>query len=272
MAPVPVSLSGAKETLLATVYGRAVDATSPHPILGDAMSADLVDRLDYDFGRAGVSPVVAASIAARAKFFDHWTRDFVERHPGSTVLHLAAGLDTRLWRVDPGPDVRWYDVDFPEVIELRRQLLPERAGCRLLGAAITADGSWLPDIDPDPPVLVVAEGLTMYLEPDEGHTLFRRITDHFRGGELVFDTHSSLAVRWGRFNPAVRAAGATLRWGVDDPREIERANARLRLLEAQDALSAPGVEELPRPTRLVATLTRPLPGLRHLGMYLRFGF
>lgn len=271
MAKVAVDLSGAMETLLITLYGRALDTRRPDPILDDQMALYVVNRIDYDFRRIKINSAIAASVAARAKFLDGWTQAYLEANPAATVLHLAAGLDSRCWRVRPGPDVRWFDVDQPEVIELRRQLYPERSNYRLVASSVTADG-WLDSLPPDPPVLVLAEGLSMYLTREEGHELFRRITDHFASGELAFDSHNSTAIRLQRLNPALRSVDATLRWGVDDPYELERAVPRLQLIEAVNSLSAPGAERLPWPSRLAAAALEPFPRLRNLGTYLRYAF
>jgi len=179
MAQVRVRLSEAQETLLVTLCGRAWDARARQPILGDTMAAAAVEQMDYDFRRAKVNPRVAASVAVRAKQFDDWTAEFLAEHDQAIVVHLAAGLDTRVWRVNPGPGVTWYDVDYPEVIALRSTLYPERGHYHMIGSSVTAP-SWLAQVPADRPTLIVAEGLTMYLKPEEGHELMRRLTGHLR--------------------------------------------------------------------------------------------
>ena len=114
-----------KETLLATLYGRALESRSANPILRDEMAEDAVRRIDYDFDRLKVDTL---SIAMRARQFDLWTAEFLGGHPNAVVLHLGCGLDSRVFRLDPSPAVSWFDVDFPDVIELRRRLYPQRAG------------------------------------------------------------------------------------------------------------------------------------------------
>ena len=123
-----ITLSGAQETLLATLYGRAVDSRSPDSVLHDHAAREAVERVAYDFGRTGMTDTTAVGIALRAKQLDDWTVEFLAEHQKATVLHLACGLDTRVQRLDPPPSVRWLDVDYPEVIELRRRLLPEPSG------------------------------------------------------------------------------------------------------------------------------------------------
>ena len=99
----------------------------------------------------------------RAKAFDDWTSPFIDRHPDAIVLHLGCGLDSRVFRVDPPAAVSWFDVDLPEVIELRRRLYPARDdGYRLIGASVT-DLGWLREMPRDRPAMVVAEGLMPYL-------------------------------------------------------------------------------------------------------------
>ena len=71
--------------------------------------------------------------------------------------------------------------------------------------------------------MVVAEGLTMYLDPAAGHALFRRIVEHFPSGEVFFDAYSKLGIKLQKTNAIVRRAKATLRWGIDDPRELAAA-------------------------------------------------
>ena len=80
----------------------------------------------------------------RARQFDLWTVDYLAGHPDAVVLHLGCGLDSRVYRLDPPPAVSWFDVDFPDVIELRRRLYPERAGYQTIGSSL-ADLGWVAD-------------------------------------------------------------------------------------------------------------------------------
>ena len=198
MTQVKVQLTDAMETSLIMLYGLAMDAHAKPTILGDTLAAQAFEKVDYDFTRL-TTPLISAknvrtSVAARAKHFDTWTTEFLAAHDQATVLQLGAGLDPRVWRVDPGPEVEWYDIDFPGVVEARGKLFPERANYRMIASSVT-DPEWLDQIPADRPVLVIAQGLTMYLRPVEGHALFRRITDRFARGTLVLDTHNWLGVR-----------------------------------------------------------------------------
>ena len=122
-----VHLTKEKETLLATLYARALESQSPNPILRDEMAEDAVRHIDYDFDRLKVDTL---SIAMRARQFDSWTTEYLADHPDAVVLHLGCGLDSRVYRINPPPGVRWLDVDFPEVIELRRRVYPSDLGTK----------------------------------------------------------------------------------------------------------------------------------------------
>ncbi|WP_019549436.1 class I SAM-dependent methyltransferase [Streptomyces sulphureus] len=229
-----VPLTGAAATLLAPLYARALDASSPHPMLADSTAPELVQKIEYDFGALGMRPSNAVGVALRARFFDRRTREFLTAHPNSTVLHLGCGLDNRVDRVERGPGVRWFDVDQPEVIEVREQLFSPRSDHRTIAASVT-ETDWLAEVPTDLPVLVIAEGLTMYLAADEGPRMLRALVEHFSEGEAVFDTYARYAVRSTRSMALFRKTGARLAWGVDHPRELEREVPGLRLVKSVKA-------------------------------------
>ncbi|MDX2698189.1 class I SAM-dependent methyltransferase [Streptomyces ipomoeae] len=273
-----ISLTGAAETLLAPLYARALDARSAHPLLGDRIAAELADRIDYDFDRLGMTEASAVGVALRARYFDRRVRAFLDTHPESTVVHLGCGLDSRYERLAPGPGVRWYDLDQPDVIDVRERLYPARPGHETLAASVT-DPDWPARVPTDRPVLVVAEGLTMYLTAEEGPNMLRTLIAHFPHGELLFDTYSRFAVRSTRSLTLFRKTGARLAWGVDDPRELERRIPGLRLIEADSAYAtAAGADlrHLPRTMRLrmrfdTEVLSR-LPVLGRIGRISRYAF
>ncbi len=122
-----VDLSGAPQTMLATFYAKALDADLEKPILNDRWAKDIVDRIDYDWTKTTITARTSPSVTTRSAHFDNWARQFLAVHPEAIVLHLGCGLDSRYYRLDPGPGVEWYDVDYPDVAELRTQLFP-RAG------------------------------------------------------------------------------------------------------------------------------------------------
>ena len=213
-AKIRIDFTGAPETMLATLRARALDADAGTPVLGDTFAKELVSRIDYDWRKTGVTARNASAGTVRSIHFDEWARQFLTRHHRAVVLHLGCGLDDRVFRLNPGPDVEWYDVDQPEVIALVEQLYPVREHYHPVAASVT-DPTWLSAIPADRPVLLIAEGLTYYLTRDDGVALLRRVVEHFPSGELHFDVCNRLGIKLQKINPIVRRTGSTLHWAMD---------------------------------------------------------
>ena len=182
----PAALEGVPETLLWTLYQRALEARRPDTVLRDPMAVDLVDRIDYPFEErfGGPSPLSQWQ-ALRTRTFDAAVGRFLERHPDGVVVALGEGLETQFWRVD-NSSVRWLGVDLPETVELRRSLLPESPRRHTItGSAL--DPAWMDEVDLGRGVLITAQGLLMYLQPEEVHGVIAGCAARFRGGGIVFD-------------------------------------------------------------------------------------
>ena len=213
-------------------------------ILGDTFARDLIGRIDYDWRKTGVTRRNASAGTVRSIQFDNWARQFLALHDRAVVLHLGCGLDDRVFRLDPGPDVEWYDVDYPDVIALVEQLYPVREHYHPVAASVT-DPAWLNAIPADRPVLFIAEGLTYYLTRDDGVALLRRVVEHFPSGELHFDVSNWLGVKLQKINPVVRRSGSTLSWAVNGPGDILHAVPGVRLLATTAVFETDEFKQLP---------------------------
>jgi O-methyltransferase involved in polyketide biosynthesis len=187
---VRVEPGGVAETLLWTLYHHAEEARRPDTVLPDPIAVEVVDAIRFPFAeRFGeATPARAQWQALRAKTFDRVTRAFLAANPGATVAALGEGLETQVFRVDDGR-VRWTSVDLPEVIALRRRFLPEAPRAKLVESSV-ADPAWLDAVDASGPVLVTAQGLLMYLAPDEVHALLTAVAARIPRGAAVFDAVS----------------------------------------------------------------------------------
>jgi len=257
-----VQLTKEKETMLITLYGRALQSRSKHPILRDTWAEEAVQRVDYDFAKLKVGWRAALLFACRATQLDLWTTSFLAEHPDATVLHLGCGLDSRVYRIAPPPTVRWFDLDYPEVIALRRHLYSERAGYSMIGSSL-ADLSWLDEVPGDRPAMIVAEGVTMYLTEEIMQALLQALTDHFPSGQLAFDVHTPQLVRWlTKSGATVRGTGATFGWGIDNPADIKRLEPRLELISELKAHNLAAYARLPWSMHLLVRAMETIPALR----------
>jgi O-methyltransferase involved in polyketide biosynthesis/precorrin-6B methylase 2 len=274
------ALTPAQESLFLTQGGRALDSRLPRPFLGDTMADEIITRIGYDLSKfptistTRVDPRVKVfEIAVRAKRLDEVVRRFVLRHPDAVVLDLGAGLDGRVFRVEPPPTVDWYDVDFPQVIALRSQVLPKLANVRSIGADV-AEPNWLDELPADRPAVIVADGLGAFLTSHDFVVLLNRLIDHFPSGELAFNAYTTYAIWLLKHSRAMAAiAGDVVNPGFNDPRLPEGWVDGLELVEEMFLSRAPEVVKLPRTWRFASRLAARSPVSRMIGtVVLRYRF
>jgi O-methyltransferase involved in polyketide biosynthesis len=222
-----VKLTPEQETLLITLYAKAQPG---NPLFFDPTALDILNRVDYDFDRLRVPYKTVVLVCQRAKKLDTVTRDFLTENPDAVVLQLGCGLDSRFWRVDDGR-VTWFDLDMPPVVELRRQFFTESERYHMIAASVT-DLEWVDRVTSGGrPVLVVVEGLLMYLDEADVRGLVLRLHETFKGCRLIADVFSRLTARSAANHPSLKSTGARIGWGIDDPHELEAWTPGIRLLE-----------------------------------------
>jgi O-methyltransferase involved in polyketide biosynthesis len=180
-------LTGVSETALLTLRSRANEARRPDAIIDDPMAITLMESIGYDFGKFGLGS--RQDIALRALAFDNNARRYLAGHPSATVVALAEGLQTSFYRLDAagvGQVFRWLTVDLPPIVELRERLLPHPDRVSVC-AQSALDFSWIDQVDPAKGVFITAEGLLMYLQPDDALGLIAECARRFPGGQMMFD-------------------------------------------------------------------------------------
>ena len=224
-------LSGVSETLLLTLYLRAMESQRPDALLKDEKAEALVKKISddglYDFSRMRSLHLSEANklvIILRNREFDRYARDFLARSPDAVVVHIGCGLDSRFERVaERNSQVEWYDLDFPHVIELRRKYLgDEGRRYHLLGCSVL-DRAWLEAVSAygQRPFLFLAEGVFMYFEGTQVKSLVLTLRDHFPGAELVFDAYSPIHVWRHNLQTSTSQIDLRVHWGIWRGQEIE---------------------------------------------------
>ncbi len=226
--PLPV-LTPVEQSLFITLYGRALDGRGPDTLLGDTTAEEIARKLgrnpeDFPMARSKIF-----DIAVRAKRLDEIVSRFVARHPDAVVVELGAGLDSRMFRVDPPPTVDWYDVDLPGVAATREQMLSLPANAHQIAADV-CDTQWLTELPHDRPAVIVADGLVAFLATPDFWSLLNRLTDHFPDGTIAFNGYTRFHV-WAikHYRGTGSIADIARNDGFDDPREPERWDPALRL-------------------------------------------
>ncbi len=180
-------LEGVSATTLWTLHNRGTEAKRSDGVIRDPWAVTLFDAISYDYRKFGKPN---QSHALRAVAFDGATLDYLTTHPKASVVALAEGLQTSFWRLGRTgitDELTWYSVDLPPVMALREKLLPPDE--RIVPLAQSAlDRSWMDRVDDSNGVFITAEGLLMYLEPDDALGLIRDCAARFPGGQMMFDT------------------------------------------------------------------------------------
>lgn len=218
----PVDLTGASETLLLPLHARAEHTLSARPRFEDRAAVDLIARLDYDFSEARRDRLMSDGVILRTLTLDPLVSGFLATHPGATVVNIACGLDTRFHRLDDGV-VTWYDLDLPDVIALRRRLLGEDERHRTI-AASALDPAWPAQVEAAGDVLVVIEGLSMYLTEEQVRGLMDIIAGSLPGATVLIEVMPRLFQRYGRERSVV-ATGVCFTYGCSDAEEFRRTAA-----------------------------------------------
>jgi O-methyltransferase involved in polyketide biosynthesis len=228
------NLSGVAETLLITLYIRAMESQRHDALFKDERAEALVRQLDQETLRktlALTDDFSRVAVILKSREFDRFAQGFLARHPDAVVVHIGCGLDTRFERVcSEQPDngqVEWYDLDLPDVIELRRKLVGGEGARHHFLACSVFDSAWLDTVSAhrQRPFLFLAEGVFMYLKEAQVKSLVLTLCDHFPGAELVFDAFSPI-MRWGHNVRVTRTrVGAYLHWALKNGRDLERWSA-----------------------------------------------
>jgi O-methyltransferase involved in polyketide biosynthesis len=245
-------LDPVQETLVIPLYGRAVESRKPDGVLRDDTAVRIVEAIDYDFAKFDGGPSLLGTVL-RAAILDTWTREFLADHPQSTVVELGTGLSSRYDRLGTGC-CRWFDLDLPEVIDLRRQFFTDTEHRRMIAASVL-DLSWMDVVAQAPePYLFLADGVLAYLDENDAHRVLAAIAGRFPGSLLAFDTCGQKMINTQDRHDALSKMTARMRWACGTPRQLDQVGLTLRqsLTLAQTPAQIRG--QLPYRQRLTLTI------------------
>ena len=223
-----------QETLILPLYSRKL-CTELYPNLyRDETAVRLLDQIDYDFSGAEKSSrslmqrFGALEVAMRQNDLTFEVRAYLKTHPGAAVVNLGCGLDNTGRACDNG-SCKIYNLDFPDVIAVRNELLP--AGEREENIPCDLNNTeWFAKIDASGGAVFFASGVFYYFLTEQVKTLVQQMADAFPGSVLVFDAANRTAVKmiaktWLK-SAKIKDVGAY--FAVSDaPKEIDAWSSRL---------------------------------------------
>ena len=225
-----------QETLVIPLYSRKL-CTELYPnLFQDETAVRLIDQIDYDFSEVEknshslMQRFGSLEVAMRQYDLAFEVRDYLKDHPNAAVVNLGCGLDGTGRSCDNG-NCKIYNLDFPDVIAVRNELLPagereENIPCNL------NDTEWFSQIDASGGAVFFASGVFYYFLTEQVKALVQKMADAFPGGVLVFDAANRTAVKmiaktWLK-SAKIRDVGAY--FAVSDaPKEIGAWDSRLQV-------------------------------------------
>ena len=188
-----------QETLIIPLYARKVCSELYPTLYRDEAALGLIEKIDYDFtdaekkSRSLMQRFGALEVAMRQNDLVWEVRDYLKTHPRAAVVNLGCGLDNTGRACDNG-SCKLYNLDFPDVISVRNELLPagereENIPCDL------NDTAWFSKIDASNGAVFFASGVFYYFLKEQVKALVQAMADAFLGSVLVFDAANQTAVK-----------------------------------------------------------------------------
>ena len=210
-------MDNVNKTLYIPLYGKSF-VSQKGIILHDPKAEEIWAAEAFPLKGKSKSKWLAYYMGMRAAVFDRWLCAQMEADPDAVILHIGCGMDSRCERVGTRGH-RWFDMDFPDVIAERKRYYQENGTYRMLCADVT-DPDWL-DALPGGNVIVVMEGVSMYLPPEKLKAALDRIAAHFDSAAILMDCYTAFAAKASKYKNPINDVGVTEVFGMDDSTAIE---------------------------------------------------
>jgi O-methyltransferase involved in polyketide biosynthesis len=227
-------LGGVQETLMLPLWGRAVETRKKNPLLVDPLAVSIIKSIHYDFNTVekNIHPLSRAAWIARSIYFDGRISAFLSQYPEASIVNIGCGLDTTYDRVNNGKAI-WYELDLPDVIELRRQYIKESEN-RVFISGFVLDRTWYAQVKNKDRVLLLIAGVIYYFDENTVRQLFNEFSSQFKQATVLLDYSSERGVRIANkkvIEKGGMSQSARLLWGIDNIYEIEKWNSKIRVIE-----------------------------------------
>lgn len=210
-------MDNVNKTLYIPLYGKAY-VSRKGIILRDPKAEEIWATKGFPLKGKSRSKWLAYYMGMRAAVFDRWLKQAMDADPSAVVLHIGCGIDSREERVGTQGHL-WFDLDFPNVISERKRYYQERSSYKMLSADVRS-ADWLATV-PSGNTIIVMEGVSMYLRPEELKQILAQICDHFEKVTLLMDCYTEFAAKASKVRNPINDVGVTQVYGLDDPKLLE---------------------------------------------------
>lgn len=224
-----MKLNNESKTLFIPLLGKAL-MSKKELFLKDTKAEEIIEKVDYDFSELKQSKWLSMYMSLRGLIIDELTNKYLSNNKNITVIHLGCGLDSRCLRIKDNYK-SWYDLDYDEVINIRKEFYEETDKYKMIGSSVL-DYKWFDKINEDNNILIIMEGLTMYLTEAEIKELISMIDVKFRNVYLLFDAYTTKAVKASKYKNPVNQMNAKIKYGFDNYLDFLKLNGNLEYVSS----------------------------------------
>ncbi len=211
-------MNSVNKTLYIPLYGKSY-VSKKGLIIEDKKAEAIWAAEGFSLKGKSKSKWLAYYMGVRSAVFDEWLKKQMSETPDAVIIHIGCGMDSRIIRVGAEKH-KWYDVDFPEVIEERKRYYCETDNYKMI-AGDARESTWLTDIKENKTAIVVMEGISMYLTATEMRNLSDTLCSHFECLTLLVDTYTSFAAKMSKRGNPVNDVGVSEVYGTDTPQDYQ---------------------------------------------------
>ena len=239
-------MNSVNKTLYIPLYGKSY-VSKKGLFLDDKKAEEIWEAEGFLLKGKSKSKWLAYYMGVRSAVFDEWLKQKNLELDNPTVIHIGCGMDSRAIRVG-AKNHKWYDLDFPEVIEERKGYYTDTDNYKML-AGDARDCKWLADIEENKSAIVVMEGVSMYLTVEEMQNLIKNLSSHFKKIALLVDCYTSFAAKMSKRKNPINDVGVTEVYGIDDP--LVYQNAELSFVKEHIMIPQKYIDELKGAERFI---------------------
>jgi O-methyltransferase involved in polyketide biosynthesis len=217
-----MNLEGVEKTMLLTLFAKAQHSQAKNHKFYDEKAIEVISKIDYDFTTSDKDMQMKYGVISRTIVLDEMVSDYIEKNPHTTIINVASGMDTRFNRLDNGL-IRWYNVDLENSAKFRLQYISDNDRVTTL-AYSAMDSRWPEDIKVDSGnVLIIIEGLTMYLQENDVSDILKIISDNFRHCTVFVEIMPPCSVENVK-EISIEETDTQFTWGVQKGHELLKLN------------------------------------------------
>ncbi|HEX2921414.1 MAG TPA: class I SAM-dependent methyltransferase [Bacteroidales bacterium] len=241
---IKIELGEIQKTLFMPVWARAAETRKKKPVLTDFTAVEIMDSVDFDFTPMtnNLKEINQIAWVARCIRFDRVVSNFIHDHPQGTIVNIGCGLDTTWERLAVKPGM-WYDLDLPDVIELKRKFTQETGNRKFIPGSFL-DSEWFDNVVINDGILFIAMGVFVYFAEAEVRDFITMIAGRFANSEMFFDVTSPKGVEIA--NQVISKSGldsvSFFKWGLTDKSVITSWDRRIRLVNTYHTFRIEGLD------------------------------